>query len=483
MGSAVSPPLGMGSSGAVSGSVLTQPHHLLLNAGKQLLRGTIQGAILKEAKTTYDRRLSLFDGTMVVIGGIVGAGIFLNPAIVAERTRTSGLTLLAWAIGGAIALIGAVCFGELGSRRPLAGGSYVYLKDIFGPLPAFLYGWTYLLVVNTGGIAAVGVTFAGYACSLVGLTASAIKPMTIAAIVFLSGVNYLGIRPGSITLNIFTLLRLLALAALISVGLMAVGTGEVTTNAITRGSSGNIFAVLGVALIPVLFSYGGWQHANHIAGEIKSPGRNLPRALLLGVTTVVTFYLLTNVAYLNALGVEGLGSSTAPAADTMRAVLGSLGARLMAAGIACSTFGFLSLAILAGPRIYQAMADDGVFFSWAADLHPRYRTPAGAIVFQAAWAILLTLSGTYGQLLDYVVFGDWIFFGLTVATLFFYRRRETVPPDDAATAWGYPVLPAVFVAAAAYTVVSSILSNPLNALLGACLIAAGIPAFFYWKRR
>jgi APA family basic amino acid/polyamine antiporter len=435
-------------------------------------------------KTTYDRRLSLFDGTMVVIGGIVGAGIFLNPAIVAERTGTSGLTLLAWTIGGVIALIGAVCFGELGARRPLAGGSYVYLKDIFGPLPAFLYGWTYLLVVNTGGIAAVGVTFAGYACSLVGLSESAIKPVTITAIVFLSAVNYVGIRPGSITLNIFTLLRLLALAALILTGLMAVGTGEATPIEPTTESSRNVFAIIGVALIPVLFSYGGWQHANHIAGEIKSPRKNLPRALLLGVITVVTFYLLTNMAYLNALGVDGLGSSTAPAADTMQAVLGPLGAALIAAGIACSTFGFLSLAILAGPRIYQAMADDGVFFKWAADLHPRYRTPAGAIVFQAAWAILLTLSGTYGQLLDYVVFGDWIFFGLTVATLFFYRRRETASPDESAVrAWGYPVLPALFVAAAAYTVVSSILSNPFNALLGACFIAAGIPAFFHWKRR
>jgi APA family basic amino acid/polyamine antiporter len=236
---------------------------------------------------------------MVVIGGIVGAGIFLNPAIVAERTGTSGLTLLAWAIGGGVALIGAVCFGELGARRPLAGGSYVYLKDIFGPLPAFLYGWTYLLVVNTGGIAAVGVTFAGYACSLVGLSGSAIKPVTIAAIVFLSAVNYVGIRPGSITLNIFTLLRLLALAALILTGLMAVGTGQATTIGPATESSRNVFAVIGVALIPVLFSYGGWQHANHIAGEIKSPRRNLPKALLLGVITVVIFYLLTNVAYLN----------------------------------------------------------------------------------------------------------------------------------------------------------------------------------------
>jgi APA family basic amino acid/polyamine antiporter len=436
-----------------------------------------------QKKTTYDRRLSLFDGTMVVIGGIIGAGIFLNPAIVAERTGTAGLTLAAWAIGGAIALIGALCFGELGARRPQAGGSYVYLKDILGPLPAFLYGWTYLLVVNTGGIAAVGVTFAGYACNLVNLPATTIKPLTVGAIVFLSGINYVGIRPGSITINIFTILRLLALATLILTGLLAVGGGTSPEMTSSGAASSNIFAIIGVALIPVLFAYGGWQHANHIAGEIKSPARNLPRALLSGVVVVVTFYLLTNIAYLNALGVKGLAASTAPAADTMEAVLGSIGGSLIAAGIACSTFGFLGLAILAGPRIYQAMADDGVFFKWAADLHPKYRTPAGAIIFQAAWAILLTLSGTYGQLLDYVVFGDWIFFGLTVATIFFYRRRESTTEEESAVrAWGYPVLPALFVAAAAYTVVSSIVSNPFNALLGGCLIAAGIPAFLYWKR-
>lgn len=444
----------------------------------------LNAATLTEQKTTYQRRLSLFDGTMVVIGGIVGAGIFLNPAIVAERTGTAGLTLLAWGVGGSIALIGAMCFGELGARRPLAGGSYIYLRDVFGPLPAFLYGWTYLLVVNTGGIAAVGVTFSGYACSLVELPEAAIKPVAVAAIALLSGINYVGVRPGSITVNIFTILRLLALAALIVAGLMAVGPDSPSVG-YRSGPPPNVFATLGVALIPVLFAYGGWQHANHIAAEIQCPRRNLPRALLLGVATVVAFYLLANVAYLNTLGVRGLASSTAPAADTMKTVLGASGGALIAAGIACSTFGFLGLAILAGPRIYQAMADDGAFFTWAAKLHPRHRTPTGAIVFQAVWAILLTFSGTYSQLLDYVVFGDWIFFGLTVATIFFYRRGRTDRPGTPGPARvaGYPLTPALFVLASAYVVASSVVSNPYNGLLGTGLIAAGIPAFFYWKRR
>jgi basic amino acid/polyamine antiporter, APA family len=433
-------------------------------------------------RTTYARSLGLFDGTMLVIGGIIGAGIFLNPAIVAQRTGSALWTLLVWGLGGAVALIGAMCFGELGARRPQAGGSYVYLREIFGPLPAFLYGWTYLVVVNSGGIAAVGVTFSGYACRLVSLSDAFIRPVAIVALVLLHVINYLGIRPGAVTTNIFTVLRLAALAMLIITGLVAVsGSGEALAP-VEGGVSGHPgLGAIGAALIPVLFTYGGWQHSNHVAGEIKDPERNLPRALILGVTTVVVFYMLANVAYLNALGVSGLASSTAPAADTMTAVLGPLGGRLIAFGIMCSTFGFLSLVILAGPRIYQAMADDGVFFEAAARLHPRYRTPSGAIAVQAVWAIFLTSSGTYGQLLDYVVFGDWIFFGLTVATLFFYRRRGTAPRGSTAFVWGYPVTPALFVAVAIAAVASSIQSNPANAAIGGTLIAAGIPVFFYWR--
>lgn len=437
-------------------------------------------------KTTYARRLGLFDGTMLVIGGIIGAGIFLNPAIVAQRTGSAPWTLVVWGLGGVVALIGAMCFGELGARRPQAGGSYVYLRDIFGPLPAFLYGWTYLVVVNSGGIAAVGVTFAGYACRLASLDDVFIRPMAIAALVILHLINYFGIRPGAITTNIFTILRLAALAALIVTGMIVVsgsGAPHPFTASAEGAAPGSLsLRAIGAALIPVLFTYGGWQHSNHVAGEIASPEKNLPRALIFGVTTVVVFYMLANVAYLNTLGVSGLASSMAPAADTMTAVLGFVGGKIIAFGIMCSTFGFLSLVILAGPRIYQAMADDGVFFKRAARLHPRYRTPAAAIAVQAVWAILLTSTGTYGQLLDYVVFGDWIFFGLTVATLFFYRRRGAAPEGSTAFVWGYPVTPALFVAVAIAAVASSIQSNPANAAIGGALIAAGVPVFFYWRR-
>jgi APA family basic amino acid/polyamine antiporter len=236
----------------------------------------------------------------------------------------------------------------------------------------------------------------------------------------------------------------------------------------------------------VLFTYGGWQQTNFIAEEIVEPQRNLPRALVLGVLIVITVYLLTNLAYLRVLGHAGLAASTAPAADTMQALVGPAGAKLIAAGIAASTFGFLNLVILVTPRVLQAMAADGVFFAKLAELHPVYRTPAAAIVALAACAILLTLTGTFGQLVDYVTFGDWIFFGLTVAALFVYRRREQGARSGEQGVFrvpGYPVTPALFVLAAAFVVYSAVRSNPLNAAIGAGLIALGIPAFLYWRGR
>src|SRR5690606_33965661 len=315
---------------------------------------------------------------------------------------------------------------------------------------------------------------------LAGLPAALVKPLAIAAIALLTVINYLGIRPGATTQNVFTILKLVALGGLILAGLVlaarVAGAGEAVeaAGAALHGVA-DVAVALGAALIPVLFAFGGWQNANFVAGEIREPQRNVPRALLLGVGIVVATYLLANLAYVTTLGAAGLAASAAPASDTMRALLGPAGGTFIAAGIVLSTFGFLNLSILAAPRVYQAMDDDGLFFRWAARLHPRYRTPAGAIVFQSAWAVVLLLSGTYGQLLDWVVFGDWIFFGLVVVTLFVYRARDgsgggPVRAEDGAAgdeptfrAFGYPWLPACFVLVAGIVVVSSIASNPVNA--------------------
>lgn len=435
--------------------------------------------------SNYLRRLSLFDGTMVVVGGIIGAGIFMNPAVVAQRLDSSGLVLLVWMLGGLVALMGALCFGELGARRPEAGGGYVYLREAYGPLPAFLYGWTLLLVINTGGIAAVAMTFAFYAVDLFGAPPEIIKPLAIGVVVLLTGVNYYGIKPGSITTNIFGVLKLLAIAVLVVSGLAVFVQSDAgfwtTHTPVTEGKG--LIASIGIALLPVLFAFGGWQQANHVAGEIAHPQRNLPRALLLGVLIVVACYVLVNLAALLTLGVGGLATSGAPASDVMKAAWGDIGGVLMSAGIAISTFGFVNLSILGGARVYQAMADDGLFFQRAAELHPKYHSPAFSLIVQGVWIVVLILSGSYGQLLDYNVFGDWIFFGLVVSTLFVFRRQNIGGTEPGYRMPGFPVLPVLFMAACAYAVVSSILSNPFNALMGTGLILLGVPVFWYWRSR
>ena len=437
------------------------------------------------SSTQYVRRLGVFDTTMVVIGGIIGAGIFLNPAIVAQRVHTAAFILTTWIVGGAVAFVGALCFAELGARRPQAGGGYIYLTEAFGPLAAFLYGWTFLFIINSGGIAAVAVTFARYTVDLFGISTIYIKPLAAALLVTLAGVNYFGIRSGSITQNIFTVLKLAALAVLIFVGVFLARGGAQATAPTETIQGFGVVRALGIGLIPVLFAYGGWQYANNIASEIVDPERTLPRALGIGMAVVVAVYVLANIAYIRALGPAGLAASLAPAADTMRVILGPVGAALMAVGVIVSTIGFVNTGILSAPRMLQAMSADGLFFRFASRLHPRYHSPAGGIVIQAVWAVALALSGTYGQLLDYVVFGDWIFFGLIVATVFAYRRRDArmgVAPKVYRMP-GYPVLPALFVTIAAYVVVSAIWSNPRNALLGALFIALGVPAFLFWRRQ
>src|SRR6266852_2791500 len=404
--------------------------------------------------TTYARRLGLFSGTMAVVGGIIGGGIFRTPATVAERLGTPQAVLFAWVLGGAVALIGAFCWGELGQRRPRAGGGYVYLRETFGPLSAFLYGWTLVLIIATGAIAAVAVTFADYTLALVGLPHRFSVPLALSAIVVLAAINYVGVRPAAITQNIFTVLKLTALAVLIGAGIFFTAPSP----PLAAPSPPPHFAALGTALVPILFTYGGWQQTNFMAEEIIEPERNLPRALVLGVTI----------------------------ADTMKAVLGPAGGKIIAAGIALSTFGFLNLVILVTPRVLQAMAADGVFFRRFAVLHPAYQTPAAAIVALATFAVLLTLTGTFGQLVDYVTFGDWIFFGLTAAALFVYRSREQGAGSPLPAPFrvpGYPVTPTLFVLAAAFVVFSAIVSNPRNAAIGAGLIGLGIPAFLYWRSR
>jgi APA family basic amino acid/polyamine antiporter len=340
-----------------------------------------------------------------------------------------------------------------------------------------------LFVIGSGAIAAVAKTFAGYFLALTGLPETLTVPVAVAAIVLLAGINYVGVKPAAVTQNIFTILKLTALATLIAVGLtLTVPYHPLPSPTVLAvGGAGTTVIALGAALVPILFTYGGWQQTNFIAEEIIAPERNLPRALVLGVIGVVTVYLLANIAYLRVLGASGLAHSTAPAADVMRGLLGPVGATIISAGITASTFGFLNLVILVTPRVFQAMAADGVFFPRLAALHPVYRTPTAAILLQAVWSIVLTLNKSFTALVDYVAFGDWIFFGLTVVGLFIYRSRGGDPPPFRAP--GGIWVPGFFVAAAAYVVASSVGANPGNALIGTGLILLGVPVYLYWKSR
>ena len=417
---------------------------------------------------------------MVVIGGIIGSGIFINPYIVAQRLSTGPLVLAAWVAGGAIALVGALAYAELGTRAPRAGGQYVYLRDGLHPLLGFLYGWALIVSIESGAVAAVALTFAQYALRLTGGSESAAAPLAVAAIVLLSVVNAMGVKPGSRVLNVFVVLKVAALAVLIGAGLIVGGTGGWWRDSqqVTHAP----LLAFGTALVPILFAYGGWQNANYVAEEIERPERTLPVSLLAGTAIVVLVYVLVNLVYLRALGLGGLASTTTPAADAAEQMFGSLGRTFVAAAIAVSTFGFLDLAILAPTRVYYAVAADGAFPEALARLHPRFGTPVLAIAVQSTWSIALLLTGNYGELLNTVVFADWIFFGLTVTSLFVYRRRDRGTRSGYRMP-GYPLLPGAFVVVAATIVYSVVRADPYRAGLGALLLAAGVPVYYWFTRK
>lgn len=427
----------------------------------------------------FRRALGPFDATMVVIGGIIGSGIFINPYLVARTLDSPAQVLAAWGVGGLVALAGAFAYAELGRLLPRAGGQYVYLREAWHPLAGFLYGWALLLLIETGAMAAVAITFAEYTLRLAGRAGASPQPIAVSAIVVLSGVNYLGVRLGSRVLNVLVVLKVAALGVLMFAAWLQPASPDWLTG--HRAPDGTESALtFGIALIPIVFAYGGWQVANYVAEEMRDPERHLPRSLILGTLTVVAIYLFVNVAYLRTLGLEGLAATTTPAAEAAGRWFGAAGGTFVSAAIAISTFGFLNLAILAPSRVYYAMAADGAFHPALARLHPRYQTPSAAILLQSAWAILLCLTGTYGDLLNTVVFADWIFFGLTVAGLFVLRRRRQTPGFRTP---GYPWLPAFFVLTSAIVLVSSIADAPGRSAVGALLMLAGVPVYAWFRSR
>jgi basic amino acid/polyamine antiporter, APA family len=442
------------------------------------------------------RRLGLFDTTMLVMGGIIGSGIFINPYVVAQQVPSTTLILAAWAFGGLIALAGAFIYAELSSQTSVSGGQYVYLREAFHPALAFVYGWALLLVTQTGGMAAVAVTFAKYVCALGNLEANdAIAAiLASAALAILTLINCLGVRAGSTTQNIFMILKLLAIAALVGFGLTVTGSPAATLTRSTTSSPTlwNSLTAFGAALIPVQFAYGGWQTSCFVAGEVRDSQRNLPRGLLYGVLGVIAVYLSVNFVCVQTLGPLGLAQTHTPASAVMQLALGETGSRIIAVGIAVSTIGFLSQSMLTAPRVYFAMAEDGLFFSSLAKLN-RARVPALAIALQGAFAIVITLSGRYEQILNYVISVDVIFFALTAATIFVFRRRaktnpallsaSPVPVRPAPRIPGHPITTLFFIAACAGVALSVVCRYPQNSAIGLGIMLSGLPAYLFWRTR
>jgi len=450
------------------------------------------------AKTTSTdshlaRRLGLFDATMIVMGGIIGAGIFTTPYVVAQQVHTPFLILGAWVVGGLIALVGAFIYAELSSQRPASGGQYVYLRDALHPLVAFGYGWSLLFVIQTGGMAAVALIFANHVFELFGRRVTDFRSALLAsiALALLTIINCIGVRAGSVTQNVFMVLKLVAIAVLVAFGLTVSAPAASEGITIYAGSSSTILQSLiafGAALIPAQFAYGGWQTACFVAGEVREPRRNLPRGLLFGVMGVIVVYLSVNYVCVYGLGPETLAQTKTPASAVMRLALGERGGRFLAAGIAISTLGFLSQSMLTAPRVYFAMAEDGLFFKRLAWLN-RARVPAFAIALQGGLAIVITLvASRFEQILNYVVSIDVIFFGLTAVCVFVFRWRQRASGNtDSFRIPGHPFTTLFFIAACCVITFSVVYKEPRNSAISLGIMLAGLPAYAIWawlrKRR
>jgi len=417
-------------------------------------------------KPQLARQLNLFDITMIVMGGIIGSGIFMNPYVVAQQVPLESAILGVWLFGGFVALSGAFVYADLAEHNTSIGGQYAYLRDYWHPSIAFLYGWSLLLVIQTGGMAAVAVTFANYFRDMTGLPW---PPQVTAsfALLTLGAINILGVRAGTTTQNILMVLKITAILTLISAAFFLPAHTETVAGHIES------WRHAGGALTPVLFAYGGWQTASFLSGEMRNPQRDLARGVILGVIGVVTLYVAVNWVCVRALGPVGLAHTPTPASAVMRAAFGPKGGQLLAGGIAISTLGFLSQGMLTAPRIYFAMARDRVFFAKIGTVYARTQAPAAAIALQAILAAAIVWIGGYDKILSYVVSSDFIFFGLTGAALF--RRPQTKPAHPRSTIF--------FTAACWLTVLATIAKEPATSAIGLGILAAGVPVYYLWTKR
>ncbi len=428
------------------------------------------------------KELSLYGLVMIAIGASVGAGIFRTPGEIAGYMQTPTLTIAVWVLGGIITLAGALTFAELGGLFPKAGGIYVYLKEAYGTRVAFLYGWTMLVVTNTGSLAALALTFADYFTYLfpnIGYNGRGF--VAVAAIVIVTTYNIFGVKIGEYFSNIFTGLKILGILALILTGLYIALYDSAQLIDVPKQVPEDLSGAFALALVGVLFSYGGWQHTSFLSGEAKNASYSIPRAMLLGAASVTLIYVLANIAYLYLMPIDELAKSKAVASEAMQRLF-PWGGKFIAIVIVISVFGTMGIYTLSVPRVFFAMAKDKLFFKGLATLHPIYKTPVNAIILQSFWAIcLIFLWGKFENLIKYVVFVDWIFFFLAALSIFIFREKLK-DVERPYKAWGYPFVPAIFCLIVAWFVVSLLLKEPVQAWAGLGLLAAGVPLYIYFRK-
>jgi APA family basic amino acid/polyamine antiporter len=429
------------------------------------------------------RKLGPLDATMIVVSGIIGSGIFINPYVVAQKVETPFLILAVWLAGGIIALCGAFVFAELGTVLPRAGGQYAFFREAFHPLVGFLHGWSLLLIIQSGATAAVAVACGQYIARLAGLPPSTATPIGIAILLALVVFHSSGIKPGAVLINIITIGKTGAIAILVIAAFALADRSGISFEPLVppRLHGLGLLSAFLAGLVPAMFAYGGWQNSNFVVEEMRDPERNLPRAILIGVAIVITVYLAANVAYVHVLSAPTLAATPTPAAALATEVLGPRGADALSILVIISTFGFLNLALMTAPRVYYAMARDGLFFAFVARVSSRTHVPVAAIATQGALAVVFALRNTYDRLLGYAVFADWIFFALAGVALIVFRRTRPDAPRPYKTPL-YPLVPLVFTIAGAGIVLNLFVDDPVNAITGSAIIAIGVPVFFIWRR-
>lgn len=427
------------------------------------------------------RTLSLLDATMINIGSMIGSGIFIVPAAIALQLNSTPLVILVWTIGGIISLFGALSVAELGAMFPRAGGQYVYLSEAYHPLAGFLYGWAGFVVITSASISAVAVGFAQYLGYFFPLDDGGVKAIAIVSILFLTAINCVGTKVGAAVQNAFTFLKIAALAGIVLLG-VAAGSFDNFSPMVSEPTNESVLTLLGLAMIGVLWSYDGWIEITYVAGEVKNPERNIHRSLFYSTVVVIAAYVLVNIALIALLGFGAMSRSQLVAADAATASLGAMGGVLVTIAVIVSTFGANNGFVFTGARIYYAMAREGLFFKSLANIHPRFQTPVPSLAAQGVWSCLLVLSGTYDQLITYIVFASFLFYAMSCSAVIVLRKRSP-KVHRPYNVWGYPFTPLLFILFSLALVIQTILENPRDAAIGVLMIASGVPAFWWWEKR